>query len=62
MLLHANRLNAEMIDGVLRLSEEKHFKFATLDIAQSDPACSTPNTFVTRMRGCGAIAGLLNVT
>jgi peptidoglycan/xylan/chitin deacetylase (PgdA/CDA1 family) len=42
MLLHANRLNAELIDKVLHIFEQKHYRFVTLDQAQSDAAYSTP--------------------
>lgn len=47
MLLHANRLNADLIDRVLGLFEQKHYTFVTLDKAQADPAFSTPDTYVT---------------
>ena len=47
MLLHANRLNAEMLDAVLRLFEERHYSFVTLDRAQADPAFNTPDTFIS---------------
>jgi peptidoglycan/xylan/chitin deacetylase (PgdA/CDA1 family) len=55
MLLHANRLNADVIDKVLELFEQKQYRFVTLDTAQSDPAYATPDTFVTEygwMWGC----------
>ncbi len=42
MLLHANRLNAELIDKLLQIFEQKHYRFVTLDEAQSDAAYSTP--------------------
>ncbi len=42
MLLHANRLNAELIDKLLQIFEQKHYRFVTLDQAQSDAAYSTP--------------------
>lgn len=48
MLLHANRLNARMLDQILALFEEKGFRFVTLDAAQTDPAYRTPDTFVTK--------------
>jgi peptidoglycan/xylan/chitin deacetylase (PgdA/CDA1 family) len=47
MLLHDNRLNADMIDQILRIFEEKQYKFVTLDVAQSDAAYRTPETFIT---------------
>ena len=46
MLLHANRLNAAMIDAVLSLFEKRHYKFVTLDEAEADPAFAT-SEFVT---------------
>jgi peptidoglycan/xylan/chitin deacetylase (PgdA/CDA1 family) len=42
MLLHANRLNAELIENLLQIFEQKHYRFVTLDQAQSDAAYSTP--------------------
>jgi peptidoglycan-N-acetylglucosamine deacetylase len=47
MVLHVNRLNAEMIEEILRLFEQKHYVFVTLEKAQSDPAFATPDTFVS---------------
>jgi peptidoglycan/xylan/chitin deacetylase (PgdA/CDA1 family) len=48
MLLHVNRLNAEVLDQVLRLFEERGYRFITLAEAQADPAFRTPDTFVSR--------------
>jgi len=48
MLLHVNRLNADLIDKVLELFEQKHYRFVTLDAALSDPAFKTPDTFETK--------------
>ncbi len=48
MLLHANRLNADMIEKLLVIFEEKHYRFASLEAAQSDPAYRVPDTFVTK--------------
>ena len=48
MLLHANRLNADMIGKVLGIFEQKQYRFVTLDEAQSDPAYRTPDTFITK--------------
>ncbi len=48
MLLHVNRLNAEVLDQVLRLFEDKGYRFVTLSQAQADPAFRTPDTFVTK--------------
>jgi peptidoglycan/xylan/chitin deacetylase (PgdA/CDA1 family) len=36
MLLHVNRLNADTIDGVLNLFEQRHYTFAALDKAEVD--------------------------
>jgi peptidoglycan/xylan/chitin deacetylase (PgdA/CDA1 family) len=47
MLLHANRLNADTIDELLKIFERLKYKFVTLSQAQSDPAYRTPDTFVT---------------
>jgi len=48
MLLHANRLNADLIDDVLKIFEARQFQFVTLDEAQADSAYRTPDTFVTK--------------
>jgi peptidoglycan/xylan/chitin deacetylase (PgdA/CDA1 family) len=48
MLLHANRLNAELLDDVLRLFEARKYRFVSLADAQADPAFLTPDTFVTK--------------
>lgn len=48
MLLHVNRLNADVIEQVLAIFEQKHYRFVTLAAAQADPAYQTPETFVTR--------------
>jgi len=48
MLLHANRLNADLIDNVLAIFEEKQYRFVSLEDAQSDPAYATPDTFISK--------------
>lgn len=48
MVLHANLLNAELMDQVLKIFEDKHYRFVTLDAAQADRAYSTPDTYVTK--------------
>jgi peptidoglycan/xylan/chitin deacetylase (PgdA/CDA1 family) len=48
MLLHDNRLNADVIREVLRLFEEKQYKFVSLDEAQADAAYRTPDTYITK--------------
>jgi peptidoglycan/xylan/chitin deacetylase (PgdA/CDA1 family) len=47
MLLHVNRLNADVIDDVLKLFEQKHYAFVTLDQAMADPAYGTPDAYTT---------------
>ena len=48
MLLHDNRLNADMIKQLLALFEKKQYKFISLDRAQSDPAYQIPDTYITK--------------
>ncbi len=48
MLLHLNRLNADVIEDLLRLFEKRWYRFVTLDEAQSHEAYRTPETFVTK--------------
>ena len=48
MLLHDNRLNADVIDQILALFEQRGFRFVSLDEAEKDPAYRTPDTIVTR--------------
>jgi peptidoglycan/xylan/chitin deacetylase (PgdA/CDA1 family) len=48
MLLHANRLNADVIEQVLTLFEKKQYRFVSLDAAQSDAAYQTPDTYITK--------------
>jgi peptidoglycan/xylan/chitin deacetylase (PgdA/CDA1 family) len=48
MLLHDNRLNADVIEKVLRFFEEKRYRFVSLDEAQSDAAYRTPETYITK--------------
>jgi peptidoglycan/xylan/chitin deacetylase (PgdA/CDA1 family) len=47
MLLHDNRLNADVIEQVLQLFEEKQYRFVSLDTAQADAAYRTPETFIS---------------
>jgi peptidoglycan/xylan/chitin deacetylase (PgdA/CDA1 family) len=47
MLFHINRLNADLMDQLLRIFEDKRYRFVSLDVAQSDPAYDTPDTFTT---------------
>jgi len=48
MLLHDNRLNADLIEQVLQLFEAQNYKFVSLGAAQSDAAYQTPDTYVTK--------------
>lgn len=48
MLLHDNRLNGDVIDQVLRLFDEKQYKFVPLEVAQADAAYRTPDTYITK--------------
>jgi hypothetical protein len=59
MLLHANRLNAGLIDELLQIFEQKQYRFVTLDEAQSDPAYSTPEV-VSKYGQMWGIAGRSN--
>jgi peptidoglycan/xylan/chitin deacetylase (PgdA/CDA1 family) len=48
MLLHDNRLNADVIEQLLALFEKKQYKFVSLDRAQSDPAYQSADTYITK--------------
>lgn len=48
MLLHDNRLNADVIEQVLQLFEQRRFRFVTLEAAQADAAYLTPETYITK--------------
>jgi len=47
MVLHANRLNADVIEQVLRVFEKARYRFVTLEQAQSDPAYLTLEKYPT---------------
>ena len=47
MLLHVNRLNADVLDALLALFEERQFRFISLRDAQADPAFRTADTWTT---------------
>jgi peptidoglycan/xylan/chitin deacetylase (PgdA/CDA1 family) len=47
MLLHANDLNAAMLESVLTLFEREHYRFVSLEAAQADPAYQIPDTVAT---------------
>lgn len=48
MLLHDNRLNADVIEQVLQFFVEKNYRFVSLDAAQADRAYQTPETYITK--------------
>jgi len=48
MLLHANRLNADTIEQLLQIFEEKHYSFVPLREAQFDAAYKTPDAYITK--------------
>jgi len=48
MLLHDNRLNADVIEAVLRLFEDRRYRFVSLREALSDPTYRVPETYVTK--------------
>lgn len=48
MLLHANRLNAELLNHVLRMFERRGYRFVPLRDAQADPAFETPDLRASR--------------
>jgi peptidoglycan/xylan/chitin deacetylase (PgdA/CDA1 family) len=48
MLLHVNRLNADVLDAILDMFEQRQFRFVSLREAQSDPAYRTPDTYRTK--------------
>jgi peptidoglycan/xylan/chitin deacetylase (PgdA/CDA1 family) len=45
MLMHANHLNADSMDEVLKIFEARGYKFVSLDDAQKDAAYRTPDLF-----------------
>jgi hypothetical protein len=57
MLLHVNRLNADVLDALLTLFEERQFQFVSLADAQADPAYRRPTHSPRSSDRCGAIAG-----
>jgi peptidoglycan-N-acetylglucosamine deacetylase len=48
MLLHDNRLNADVIEELLKLFSRKLYRFVSLASAQSDAAYRTPDTYITK--------------
>jgi len=45
MLLHANRLNAEMVGDVLAMLKRRGYRFIALDEALKDPAYQQPENY-----------------
>jgi peptidoglycan/xylan/chitin deacetylase (PgdA/CDA1 family) len=48
MLLHDNQLNADMIEAILALFEQRGYRFVSLSEAEQDPAYAAPETFITK--------------
>ena len=48
MLLHDNRLNADVIEQLLQFFAEKQYRFVSLEVAQADAAYRTPETYITK--------------
>ena len=48
MVLHDNQLNADVIEQIIALFEQKQYKFVSLNTAQSDRAYRTPDTYVSK--------------
>jgi len=49
LLLHANRLNADYIDGLADMLRGRGYGFVSLDAALEDPAYDLPDAYVGRM-------------
>jgi peptidoglycan/xylan/chitin deacetylase (PgdA/CDA1 family) len=47
LLLHANNLNADTLDELLKRYESRGYRFITLEEAMTDPAYKTPDTLVS---------------
>jgi peptidoglycan-N-acetylglucosamine deacetylase len=48
MLIHDNRLNADVIDNLIAIFETKQYAFVPLAQAEADPGYRMPDTFVTK--------------
>ncbi len=48
MLLHDSQLNADTIETVISLFEQRGYKFVGLAEALKDPAYAVPETYITR--------------
>jgi peptidoglycan/xylan/chitin deacetylase (PgdA/CDA1 family) len=51
ILLHANRLNADHLDDVLRIMEERGYHYVSIDQALSDKAYETPDEYIGTQLG-----------
>jgi peptidoglycan/xylan/chitin deacetylase (PgdA/CDA1 family) len=47
MLIHDNQLNADLIEDMLAIFEEKRYQFVSLTQAEDDPAYKTAETYIT---------------
>ena len=48
LLIHANDLNADCLDELLKRLGARGYRFVTLDQAMSDPAYQTKDTYVSK--------------
>jgi peptidoglycan-N-acetylglucosamine deacetylase len=48
MLIHDNQLNADVIDKILMLFEERQYRWVSLAEAEKDPVYQSPDTFITK--------------
>lgn len=48
LLMHANDINADCLDELLRRLAARGYRFVTLDEAMSDPAYQTKDTYITK--------------
>jgi peptidoglycan/xylan/chitin deacetylase (PgdA/CDA1 family) len=48
MLIHDNQLNADVIEQLLALLEQKHYRWVTLNQAEADPVYQAPDSVVTK--------------
>lgn len=48
MLLHDSPLNADVIESIISLFEQRDYKFVTLNAALRDPAYAVPETYITK--------------
>ncbi len=57
MLMHDNPLNADVIDDLLDLFEERGFRFVTLSQAESDPIYRQPDPYIAKSAAFGPMWG-----